>query len=412
MEQLQNTLQTMLRTKRRRRVWTFAFAAAALLAVLGVAYGLRQYGVAKTAPEKILACHYEAPQGPGYAGFSLHSHGPECFDTYGVLRCPLEEIELHTHDEDCFVTSRTLVCGQEESEGHHHTEECYAAVRGELICGLEENEEHTHTDECYAWTEELICGLEEGEGAHTHTDECYEVEQVAICGKPEITENMLHTHTEDCFDEDGQRICGMLELTEHVHGPECFVSPDEPVVTLEPSEESPTPSPVTFPAQQFEQTVGGITVRVEAPEGAFPAGTEMRLQMVPAEDVLDQLGDSVEGEIVTAEAVDISFFNIDGEESEPLAPRPRSSTSWMTAGRSWSPPAAAPRRRTRSALRPTASPSMSSCRSGISRPASSLQTARATTSRSALKRTRGSRRPQSCGPRRSPSNPTPTRTIW
>ena len=320
MEQLQNTLQTMLRTKRRRRVRTFAFAAAALLAVLGVAYGLRQYGVAKTAPEKILACHYEAPQGPGYAGFSLHSHGPECFDTYGVLRCPLEEIELHTHDEDCFVTSRTLVCGQEESEGHHHTEECYAAVRGELICGLEENEEHTHTDECYAWTEELICGLEEGEGAHTHTDECYEVEQVAICGKPEITENMLHTHTEDCFDEDGQRICGMLELTEHVHGPECFVSPDEPVVTLEPSEESPTPSPVTFPAQQFEQTVGGITVRVEAPEGAFPAGTEMRLQMVPAEDVLDQLGDSVEGEIVTAEAVDISFFNIDGEEIEPLAP--------------------------------------------------------------------------------------------
>ena len=37
MEQLQNTLQTMLRTKRRRRVRTFAFAAAALLAVLGVA---------------------------------------------------------------------------------------------------------------------------------------------------------------------------------------------------------------------------------------------------------------------------------------------------------------------------------------------------------------------------------------
>ena len=145
MEQFQQHLLTLQRTRRQRRVRLLAFSAAALLAVLGVAYGLRQYGVAKTAPEKVLVCRYEAPQGPGYAGFSLHSHTEDCFDADGVLRCPLEEIGLHTHDESCFIVHRTLICDQEESDGHQHTEDCYAKIQGELICELEENEEHTHS---------------------------------------------------------------------------------------------------------------------------------------------------------------------------------------------------------------------------------------------------------------------------
>ena len=313
MEQFQQHLLTLQRTRRQRRVRLLAFSAAALLAVLGVAYGLRQYGVAKTAPEKVLVCRYEAPQGPGYAGFSLHSHTEDCFDADGALRCPLEEIGLHTHDESCFIVHRTLICDQEESEGHQHTEDCYAKIQGELICELEENEEHTHSDECYEWTDELICGLEEGQGAHIHGEECYVEEKVAVCGKPEITPDMLHVHTEDCYDDQGALVCGMLELTEHVHGPECFVSADAPEEIIEPEL-------VTYPAQHFEQTVGDITVRVEAPEGAFPAGTQMRLLLVSAEDVMEQLGESVEGEIVTAAAVDISFFNTAGEEIEPLSP--------------------------------------------------------------------------------------------
>ena len=100
-------------------------------------------------------------------------------------------------------------------------------------------------------------------------------EMVAVCGKPEITPDMLHVHTEDCYDDQGALVCGMLELTEHVHGPECFVSADAPEEIIEPEL-------VTYPAQHFEQTVGDITVRVEAPEGAFPAGTEMRLLLVSA----------------------------------------------------------------------------------------------------------------------------------
>ena len=79
----------------------------------------------------------------------------------------------------------------------------------------------------------------------------------------------------------------------------------------------------TYPAQTFEGATEYVTVRVEAPESAFPDGTTMRLEDVVDEATLDKLGEPVaEGfnEVQRVHAVDITFFDRDGVEIEPLLP--------------------------------------------------------------------------------------------
>lgn len=62
-----------------------------------------------------------------------------------------------------------------------------------------------------------------------------------------------------------------------------------------------------------------VTVRVEAPEGALPEGTVMKVTPVKAEDVMDAVTDVVENEIVRVDAVDIAFY-FNNEEIEPALP--------------------------------------------------------------------------------------------
>ena len=68
--------------------------------------------------------------------------------------------------------------------------------------------------------------------------------------------------------------------------------------------------------QSFEAVLDGITVSVEAPAGAFPAGTEMILSGVGA-DVYEAIEETVTGKVVAA--VDITFVK-DGEEIQPALP--------------------------------------------------------------------------------------------
>ena len=78
-----------------------------------------------------------------------------------------------------------------------------------------------------------------------------------------------------------------------------------------------------FPAQTFEDHAGNIRVTVTAGVGAFPAGTEMRLTPVWDQETLDGIADSVSEDFVEVKqvlAVDIAFFNAEGEEIEPLLP--------------------------------------------------------------------------------------------
>ncbi len=70
---------------------------------------------------------------------------------------------------------------------------------------------------------------------------------------------------------------------------------------------------------EFTAETETMTVRVEAPEGAFPEGTTMEVKNVAAEDVMDAVTDAVDGEIAHVDAVDITFYH-EGKEIEPALP--------------------------------------------------------------------------------------------
>ena len=81
------------------------------------------------------------------------------------------------------------------------------------------------------------------------------------------------------------------------------------------------PPEIPMPARSFSGSAGGLRVSVEAPEGAFPEGTEMRV--TPVYDVADQITEGLDlgdGEYVkSVKAVDITFY-CEGEPIEPLVP--------------------------------------------------------------------------------------------
>ncbi len=70
---------------------------------------------------------------------------------------------------------------------------------------------------------------------------------------------------------------------------------------------------------EFTGETDTVTVRVEAPEGAFPEGTTMEVSTVAAEDVMDAVTGAVDGEVAHVDAVDIKFI-YNGEEIEPELP--------------------------------------------------------------------------------------------
>ena len=105
-------------------------------------------------------------------------------------------------------------------------------------------------------------------------------------------------------------------------------TPAEPETVAEPETESDTaiednttetPETVAMPAVHFEDTAATVTVVVDAPEGAFPAGTEMKVSAVSAGKVVPAASEVIDGQIVGVEAVDISFY-YNNEEIQPALP--------------------------------------------------------------------------------------------
>ena len=78
--------------------------------------------------------------------------------------------------------------------------------------------------------------------------------------------------------------------------------------------------PENMAAQSFAESAGGVSVSVEADEGAFPIGTTMTVREVGEADILDSVSDVVDGEIVRVKAVDITFYDRYGYEIEPAIP--------------------------------------------------------------------------------------------
>ncbi|MBQ7437392.1 MAG: LPXTG cell wall anchor domain-containing protein [Oscillospiraceae bacterium] len=81
----------------------------------------------------------------------------------------------------------------------------------------------------------------------------------------------------------------------------------------------------SMPAAHFEAETAGVLVTVDAPEGAFPEGTTMVVSQVEMDDdtlsnITDAVESSGEKKVVTAQAVDISFFDADQNLIEPKLP--------------------------------------------------------------------------------------------
>ena len=80
------------------------------------------------------------------------------------------------------------------------------------------------------------------------------------------------------------------------------------------------PTGVSMPAQSFYGETSEVAVYVEAPEGAFPAWSYMTVAPVHDAEILNAAADTVKTEVNSLCAVDICFFDSQGQEIEPLLP--------------------------------------------------------------------------------------------
>ena len=77
-----------------------------------------------------------------------------------------------------------------------------------------------------------------------------------------------------------------------------------------------TPATPSMPAQSFNGSASnGVSVTATADEGAFPEGTTMSVATVNSETAIDKAQAVVEGNVVDALAVDITFQDADGNET-------------------------------------------------------------------------------------------------
>ena len=95
--------------------------------------------------------------------------------------------------------------------------------------------------------------------------------------------------------------------------------PAEEPAEEEPVKEAPAEEAV-YPEAYFEGEAGVVSVKVFAPEGAFPEGTTMKVASVNSKAVEKVAEGLVDESTGRSHAVNITFYNADGEEVEPLAP--------------------------------------------------------------------------------------------
>ncbi|MBQ2218231.1 MAG: hypothetical protein II418_04750, partial [Firmicutes bacterium] len=87
---------------------------------------------------------------------------------------------------------------------------------------------------------------------------------------------------------------------------------------------------LSYPAFYYNDTVNGMDVVIDAPEGAFPEGVTVVVRAVRDRETLSAVKDAVaesmatddstNAEVVEIQAFDITFYNADGEEIQPLLP--------------------------------------------------------------------------------------------
>ncbi|MBR2738510.1 MAG: InlB B-repeat-containing protein, partial [Lachnospiraceae bacterium] len=151
----------------------------------------------------------------------------------------------------------------------------------------------------------------------TAAEEATEAENPAETEGEETTEVETPEETpEETTEAESPQETG--EETTEAETPEETTEAETPEETI--PEETEAPLEETMPEVTLRARANDVNVTMEAPVGAFPAGTRMEAHKVVDENVLNQIRDAVEGYVYEIRAVDIQFFDAEGNEIEPQAP--------------------------------------------------------------------------------------------
>ena len=307
---------------------------------------------------------------------TLHVHDASCYDEAGNRICGLLQLEAHTHSDDCFRLIEKQARPESDPTADVETEaEWTAAFAGLTLSGnwdedllmiarsqlgYHESEKNFVMDEDgvqHGWTRygawyglpyDLWCAM--------FISFCLNYANVPETAMPrdigtvqwvdKLRQQGLYTDDGSYLPKPGDLVFyefngaygadhvgivsavdgEQLEVIEGNSGnavsltyrrlsdPEILgfgVLPENPLKGIDPA---------AYPAQRFEAAAGDVTVTVEADVGAFPAGTTMVVELVEDQDVITSVAGAVEGQVKRVHAVDISFFDADGNEIEPRIP--------------------------------------------------------------------------------------------
>lgn len=352
-----SSLARALLSREKHDQFLAALSVMMVVVALFVFHTVMRQGITLTHKETILDCHY--------VGKGAHKHSSDCYDKGANLVCPLEERELHEHDDSCYTTNMVLTCDLEEGDDHTHTDECYEEVKV-LTCGKEEvTEEHVHGSGCFKTVTvrnvdgEIIevdadgANIEGMELMEEPEEEAVSQEEPVDEANDEVLAASAEDDAEDAAIDDspvsddaspdegedaGSDESTSEESTEEDADPADDATPQDATTVETVDAEGKTHHLIVaddtesgedsdMPAQGFDKVIkdveGNVLVHVivRAPEGAFPAGTTMRVVPVTTHEVAGSIEEAVANQtsrkVSEIQAVDITFHDAAGNEIEP-----------------------------------------------------------------------------------------------
>ena len=231
---------------------------------------------------------------------------------------------------------------QEEESSQDVTTEEEAAGEKEEETELEEavnpeEETEDQNDDTAAATEEAaedhnLDADVVDEETDTADNEEADVEETGAEATEDTVEGQEAEEPEDSVDEKKAEESEDTDEEQEIEEPEDSAD-DQDSEENDPAEEDESEEDVraeqleedlslTHPAQVFDKHTDNVRVYVNASEGAFPAGTDMRIKDVVDQDTIDKIEEAVDENVSKVIAVNISFFAPDDKETEiqPLIP--------------------------------------------------------------------------------------------
>lgn len=142
-------------------------------------------------------------------------------------------------------------------------------------------------------------------------------------------ENTYENSAQEDSQEASEENAEAQQTSQEAQIPEAQNSSGESASESQQSEQTSEPAAqetetnneaVSMPAQSFRATASnGVTVKVNAPEGALPAGSTMHVTAVSAKTAKNIASQTASHEVKDAVGVDITFRDSSGKETEPAA---------------------------------------------------------------------------------------------